>query len=448
MDNIVDSSLISKKENDEKSKTDEFDKPTIWFKFTKLASQTGSVNLGQGFPDWIPPNFVLDALQNRITDPKINHQYTRTMGNLKLVESIAKTYSPIFKRNIDPINEILVGNGAVALLYNMITALIEPGDEMIVIEGFYDCYLPQAVFSGGKVLGVPMIPPKKRDKSEYLNISSSKINIKDEWQIDFEKLEAAFSERTKILILNTPNNPTGKILSFSDMYKIKNILDKFPKVTIIMDEVYEHQIYDEYEELPRFATLDGMWDRTVSIMSAGKIFSITGIRIGWAIGPNNLIKKATAIFQYNSFCINDPIQLAIADALQVATQPYQGHANYYKWVRHHYMQQRNYLVEKLSRCEKFDLPFWLPEGGFFIISDISEKFSDKKYTFEGEELDQSNYSKDFNFLLSMAYERKVVAIPCSPFYTKQHSSMAENFVRIAFCKKTETLDLAIQNFSK
>jgi aspartate/methionine/tyrosine aminotransferase len=448
MDNLADSSQLGKKEIDVIRKTDNYDKPTIWFKFTKLAVQTGSVNMGQGFPDWMPPQFLLDALNNRISDPKVNHQYTRTMGNLKLVENLAKTYSPVFKRTLDPLNEILVGNGAVALLFNMITALIHPGDEMIVLEGFYDCYLPQAVFNGGKVIGIPLIPPKRREKSEYFNISSGERKIKDEWQVDFERLEAAFNEKTKILILNTPNNPTGKILSFSELERIKKILENYPKVTVIMDEVYEHQIFDEYEELPRFATLDGMWDRTVSIMSAGKIFSITGIRIGWAIGPKHLIQKATAIFQYNGFCIYDPVQLALADALEEANKPYMGQPTYYKWIRHHYMQQRNYFVEKLARCEKFDLPFWLPEGGFFIISDISEKTNDKKYNFEGEEKEENKYTKDFNFILNMANERKVVAIPCTPFYTKEHVSIAENFVRFAFCKKTETIDKAIENFSK
>jgi kynurenine--oxoglutarate transaminase/cysteine-S-conjugate beta-lyase/glutamine--phenylpyruvate transaminase len=430
-------------------KTDGYDKPTIWIKFTKLALGTGSVNLGQGFPDWQPPKFLIDSLNKHISSQTSNHQYTRTMGNLKLVESLAQSYSPVFKRELDPLSEILVGNGAVSLLYNVITSLIHQGDEMIVIEGFYDCYLPQALFSGGKVIGIPMIPPQVRQKSEYHNLTgNSDIKIKDKWEIDFDKLESSFSDKTKVLILNTPNNPTGKILTFDEMHKIKKMLDKFPNVTLIMDEVYEHMIYDEYETLPRFATLEGMWDRTVSIMSAGKIFSATGIRIGWAIGSKSIIQKAAAIYQYNSFCLYDPVQLAIADALQIAQNPFEGYENYYKWLRANYMEKRNYFVESLSKIENFDLPFWLPEGGYFIICDINKKENEPKHKFEGEEKEENKYSKDFNFILNMAHEKKVVGIPCTPFYIKEHVSKAENLIRLAFCKKKETMDKALENFSK
>jgi aspartate/methionine/tyrosine aminotransferase len=181
------SEIISTNQQVEKlvTKTSDYENATIWYKFSQLAITTGSVNLGQGFPDWHPPQFLIDSLVKHITNATGNHQYQRTMGAPKLVEAIAKNYSPRFKRELNPMTEILVGNGAVSLLYNIITAFINPGDEMIAIEGFYDCYLPQVLFSGGKVVGVPMIPPKIRDKSEYLNLSTSEnITIKDRWQLD------------------------------------------------------------------------------------------------------------------------------------------------------------------------------------------------------------------------------------------------------------------------
>lgn len=430
-------------------KTADYEKSTIWLKFSKLAMETQSVNLGQGFPDWKPPQFLLDSLVKNIQNPSSNHQYTRAAGALRLVEALAKTYSPRFKREIDPMKEILVSNGAVSLLYNIITAYIHPGDEMIAIEGFYDCYLPQAEFCGGKIIGVPLIPPKNRDRSEYLDLvekGNKDGRIKDNWQFDFEKLEQSFTDKTKILILNTPHNPTGKVISFEEMYKIKAILDKHPGVILIMDEVYEYMVYDEYEEMPRFATLDGMWDRTVSIMSAGKIFSATGLRIGWAIGNKDIIKKATAIFQYNSFCLYDPVMQAVADALEEANNPYEGYESYYKWLRGMYMEKRNYFVQSLAKNEKFDLPFWLPEGGYFVICDISKKPNEEKYQFEGE-IGVKN-SKDFNYILNMANEKKVVGIPCSPFYTRQNLNLGENFIRLAFCKIKETMDKALDNFSK
>jgi aspartate/methionine/tyrosine aminotransferase len=443
MENSTNSQQIHKK-----SKTADYEKPTIWYSFSRLAMTTSSVNLGQGFPDWTPPEFVLDAIQKQISNASSNHQYSRFLGSLKLCDSIARNYSDKFKRKIDPLSEILVANGAVSLLYNIITSHVEQGDEVIVIEPFYDCYLPQTELSGGKVIGIPMIPPKIREKSEYFNlINDGNANkIKDNWEIDFEKLEKAFSDKTKLLILNTPNNPTGKILSYEELKQIKNILDKYPKVVVVMDEVYEHMIYDEYEELPRMATLDGMWDRTVSILSAGKIYSCTGIRIGWCIGPKEIIRKTAAVYQFNSFCLYEPIQNAIADCLDISNQPYEGYDNYYKWLRAKYENNRHYLVESLAKNKNFDLNIWLPEGGYFVVADISTKNEESKYKLEGDENVDVNYSKDFNFVINTANEKKVVLIPCSPFYTRENATHGENFVRIAYCKKKDTLDKALANF--
>lgn len=430
-----------------KSKTADYEKPTIWHTFSRLAMTTNSVNLGQGFPDWSPPGFLLDSIQKHVSNPSSNNQYARFAGSLKLCESIARNYSQKFKRKIDPLTEVLVANGAVSLLYNIITAHVEQGDEVIVLEPFYDCYLAQTEFSGGKLIGVPMIPPKIREKSEYFNlINEGNANrIKDSWQIDFKKLEKAFSDKTKLIILNTPNNPTGKVFSYTELHDIKTILDKYPKVVVVMDEVYEHMIYDEYEELPRMATLDGMWDRTISIMSGGKIYSCTGIRVGWCIGPKEIVRKATAIYQYNSFCLYEPIQNSIADCLDISNQPYEGYDNYYKWLRAKYEYNRHYLVENLAKNNNIDFNVWLPEGGYFVVGDISNNNVESKYKLEGDENVEASYRKDFNYVLNTAKEKKVALIPCTPFYTRDNIKYGENFVRIAYCKKKETLDKALAN---
>jgi len=431
-----------------KSKTADYEKPTIWYTFSRLAMLTNSVNLGQGFPDWSPPEFVIEAINNQVSNPTSNQQYSRFAGSVKLCESIARNYSGIFQRNIDPLSEILVANGAVSLLYNIITAFVEQGDEVIAIEPFYDCYLPQTELSGGKLIGIPMIPPKNREKSEYFNLISkgNSEKIKDQWHVDFEKLKNSFSNNTKLLILNTPNNPTGKILSFDELKQIREILNDYPKVIVVMDEVYEHMIYDEYQTLPRMATLDGMWDRTISIMSAGKIFSCTGIRVGWCIGPKELVRKAAAVYQFNSFCLYEPVQNAIADSLDIATKPYNGYDNYYKWLRAKYEDNRHYIVENFAKSKNFDLNIWLPEGGYFVVGDISNKTVDARYKIEGDENVDVSYTKDFNFVLNTANEKNVVIIPCSPFYTKQNSSHGVNYVRIAYCKKKETIDKALAKF--
>lgn len=436
---ILNSSRISKIGN--------FDKPTIWYKATRLAVTTDSVNLGQGFPDWKPPGFFLESMKKHISNPDVSHQYSRTCGNLKLVEAISKTYSTVFKRKIDALKEIIVVNGAVSLLYNTITSLVEPEDEVILIEPFYDCYLPQAKFSGGKVIGIPMIPPKIRVRSEYESMKSEDYSkISDDWKIDMEKLKNSLSNKTRILILNTPNNPTGKILTYDELKEIAALLEQFPRVIVLMDEVYEYMIYDEFEELPRMATLPGMSDRCINIMSAGKIFSATGVRIGWGIGPKHLISQIAAIYQVNSFCIYDPIQLAIADCLEIASQPYEGFDNYYKWLRSNYTSQRNYLIENLSKNNKFDKNFYFPKGGYFLVVDISQlNVPSTKYRLEGDEEGEVKYDKDFNFMLNLAHEKKVVVIPCTVFYTDENKSFGENFVRLAFCKMKSTLDKALNN---
>jgi aspartate/methionine/tyrosine aminotransferase len=429
------------------SKIGNYDKMTIWYKATRLAVTTDSANLGQGFPDWKPPTFFLDAIKKFVSSTEVSHQYTRTFGNPKLVEAISNTYSPIFNRKIDPMKEVIVANGAVSILYNTLTALVEPDDEVILIEPFYDCYLPQTKFSGGKVIGVPMIPPKVRPKSEYENMKEEDYSkITEDWKIDMEKLKNAFTSKTKILVLNTPNNPTGKILTYDELKEIASILEKFPNVIVIMDEVYEFMVYDEHQDLPRMANLPGMWDRCLSIMSAGKIFSATGIRIGWALGPKHLISKVGAIYQFNSFCIYDPIQLAIAESLEVAKNPYEGYETYFKWLRGHYTAQRNYMISNLAKNKNFDVNFYFPKGGYFIVADISQQnVPTTKYRLEGDEEGDVNYHKDFNFLLNLAYEKKVVIIPCSVFYTDLNKAYGENFIRLAFCKQKSTLDRAFNN---
>ena len=424
-----------------------FEEATIWYKFSRLAAVTNSVNLGQGFPDWSPPEFVFESLKKHISDPKANHQYTRSFGNLKLSESIAAKYSKIFNRKINNLNEVLISNDAVNILYSVITSLVRQGDEVIVIEPFYDCYLPQAQFSGAKVIGVPMIQPEFIKKSEFETLSKDKI-INNEWKFDFERLEKSLSDKTRLLILNTPNNPTGKILSHEELTQISKILTKYPDVIIIMDEVYEHMVYDQHNYLPRMANVEGMWDRTISLMSAGKFLSATGIRIGWCIGPQKLLKIVNTVHQYNSFCLHDPTQLAISESLEIAQQPYKGFDNYYSWLRNHYLESRNYFLKNLAKIKNFDSDFYLPEGGYFVIADISAKNNTPKYRFEGEEEIENNYSKDFNYLLNLAYEKQIVGIPCSPFYTCENRALGERFIRLAFCKKKETMDKAFAYFKR
>jgi kynurenine--oxoglutarate transaminase/cysteine-S-conjugate beta-lyase/glutamine--phenylpyruvate transaminase len=434
------------------SKTTGYEDLTIWYKFSKLAVTTGSINMGQGFPDWEPPEFLVEALSKNINAGNANHQYSRTFGNIKLCETLANNYGPSFSRTIDPLSEVLITNGGTSVLYNTITALVETGDDVIFIEPFFESYYPEVKFTGGNAIGVPMIPPTIRKKSELKFQGDEKgmeefySKFKDIWTIDFDKLETSLSDKTRLLIINSPNNPTGKILTIEELTRIANILEKYPNIVILSDEVYEYMIYDDYKTLPRFGALPGMWERTITMMSTGKTFSATGVRMAWAFGPHKLIKKVNAIYQYNTFCMYDPVQQAIADCLEIAVKPYKGYENYYEWLRATYLKQRNYIVNCLANCDEFDLDFYIPEGGYFIVACLEgNDVKPTKHRLEGDEDMKGDYLKDYSYLVELAYNKNVVGIPCSPFYTEPYKSMGQNYVRFAFCKQNSTIDRFIEN---
>jgi len=420
-----------------------YTKPTIWCKFTELAEKTNSVNLGQGMPDWQPPKFFMDNMQKQFSNTAF-YQYTRNVGSIKLCEAVSRNYEKYFKRKIDPMTEVVIGAGGVNVLYIAMMALVKRGDEVVMIEPFYHDCCPQIQFCGGKVVGVPMIPPKSRPKSEFEKITK---DVKDVWTIDFESLEKAFTKKTKVLYLNTPNNPTGKILTYEELHKIAKILEKFPRVVVLVDEVYEYQIGD-CQELPRMSTVKGMWEKCISVMSAGKIFNATGIRIGWAIGPNSLIRQLNPVFQYSSYCIAEPMQNAVAESLDMANESCEGFESYYKWTANHYKSLRNHFLENMAKVKTFDINLLCPESGFFTLGDISKLKSESKYILPGDENEKNlSYPKDYKILLNICNQYKVVGMPCSPFYSKEHKNIGENFIRFAFSKQTSTLDKAIHNFS-
>lgn len=433
----------------------EFSDPNVWIKFARLAQITNSVNMGQGFPDWAPPKFLFDFFKKNLEATNANHQYSRSFGNLNLVNSISKDYSKYFKRNIDPMNEINVSSGATGALYNTITALTNPGDEIVFIEPFYECYMPQAKFSHAKVVGVPLIPPKPRKASEFKNITTQnlKVNMKDDWVFDFKLFESKINEKTKFIIINAPNNPTGKIYTMEELVEISNVIKKkAPNAIVISDEVYEHLFFDNHAFFPRMASIPGMWDRTISIYSAGKIFSHTGGRVGWVIGAAPIIKAINTCHQYNSFCLYEPLQNTIADCLDHMDKPYEGFPDYLSWYRNTYNTARNHIVSSIANkstifeTKEWKTEFFMPEGAYFLVGDISQADVKPKHFLEGEE--GREYSKDFQYAVNFAHEIKVNITPLSVFYTPENKHIGSKYIRFSFCKKLSTIDAAIDNFNK
>jgi len=233
---------------------------------------------------------------------------------------------------------------------------------------------------------------------------------------------------------------------------VVDIVKDYPNLYILSDEVYEHMIFDNFNSLPRFSRK--LFDKTISIMSGGKIFSATGIRIGWAIGPSKLIKQINSVHQYSSFCLFDPLQNTMADCLDSANNPYKGFSNYYEWLRTHYANRRNYFLNQIAKCKYFyNSNFFIPDGGYFVLADISkEKMENNNYGFDednitGDKNHKFEYTKDFQFLLNMAIDKKVVGIPLTPFYTNENKYLAENYIRLAFCKEIKTIDDAVERLS-
>ncbi|KAL4510636.1 hypothetical protein ABPG72_004790 [Tetrahymena utriculariae] len=401
--------------------------------FTPLANETKSINLGQGFPNWAPPSFFQDAISKYVQES--SHQYTRAYGHQKLINAIANFYSPLFNREINPLTNVLVSNGGIACLCNAFLGMVDPGDEVILIEPSFDCYRAQIMMSGGIVRSVPLEPKGKVSKNDLVRrgLDGLKYSQQDEWDIDWDLLERSFNENTKAILLNSPHNPTGKIFTYQELERFAEIIKKYDRVAVIWDGVYEAHAYDKYEplQIPRIANIPGMWERTISVSSAGKLFSATGVRIGWAIGPEHLIKCTAAFHQYNGFCIYVPLQEAIADTLEQSLK-----GDYFQEFNKKLKEGRTRLVKELI-SSPINFNIYIPEGGCSVLADISNIEVPQAYYTNPES--NRPYTKDWAFCLWLCKEKGVVALPCSAFYSKQYAHIGQNLVRIAFCKTEETL---------
>lgn len=237
-----------------------------------------------------------------------------------------------------------------------------------------------------------------------------------------------------MLIVNTPHNPSGKVFTESELARIAEILSKHPQIIVVEDNVYEGMTFDEYfdKPLPKLSFQKGMSNRTLSVYSAGKIFAATGVRSGWVIGPSYLIKSVRSVHQYNVFCSYNVIENTLANSLTEISSPA---STYMQEYATRLTSHRNILIKELLNC-KFDFDLWIPKGGYFIMCDISKvEVMEKYYTDE-----QGNRrTKDYAFAYQLAYENRVVCIPCSTFYGQENQHLGARYVRFAFCKDEELI---------
>lgn len=301
-----------------------------------------------------------------------------------------------------PINwetEVTIGVGSTETLFATMQSLIDEGDEAVLISPAFDIYSAQVQMAGGVCKYVP------------LRLVRDAATGKQVWKLDMAELRAAFTPRTKILLLNTPQNPTGKMMSRAELEDIAAILFDFPRVVAVADEVYEYMTYDEREHV-RLATLPGMWERTLTISSSGKTFSVTGWKIGWAVGPEHLIRGLILTNQWVQFSVSTPAQHAIAHCMEQAEKPYEGYATYYKWLQAQYERKRAMLMDGLRAA---GLEPVAPEGGFFIIADTSAVEVPAKYMAETTKA-APVMRRDWAFCRYLTMEYKVAAIPPSAFF--------------------------------
>lgn len=374
--------------------------PNAFSAMTVLAQAHGAVNLGQGFPDFAPPEFVLQAARDAFTGGW--HQYAPPSGWPRLQRAIAMTLEPTLGYLPDAQGEVTVTIGATQALHAALQTIVSAGDEVIILEPRFDSYSPQVRLCEGRPVPIALEVVDGR------------------WMLDFDKLKAAITARTRAIILNTPHNPTGKVFEQTELEQLAAIALEFD-LWVIADEVYDRLAFDAPHV--SLASLPGMRERTVTIGSAGKIFSVTGWRIGWTVAPPLFSAALRAGHQWVPFCATVPVQEAVAVALEAAQ------ANgYYADLNAQFKSARDYLKPVLERVGFAPLQ---PQGGYFIIAGCDALTNDV-----------------LEFSRFLVTEIGVAAMPVPLFHDDEMRHLALPALRFAFCKRVETLHAAAERLER
>ncbi len=359
---------------------------SVFTRISRLAVEHQAVNLGQGFPNFDGPEFVKEAGRRAIAQGF--GQYARMSGLPEVNRAIAQRFRQDQGLELDPDAEITVTSGCTEAIAATMLGLVEPGDEVVLVEPFYDSYPATLAMAGGTLRTVRLRAP--------------------DFRLPVEALRAAVNDRTRLILLNTPHNPTGRVFDQTELQAVADIAQR-SGCLVVSDEVYEHLWYARPHR--SIATLPGMRERTIVLSSLGKSFSLTGWKVGWAIAPPHLTAGIRAAHQFLTFCTATPLQRATVDALEAPE-------SYFTDLRRDYLARREALLEVL-RDAGFD-PF-VPEGSYFVLADHT----------------RFGHASDEAFCEHLIREVGVAAIPCSAFHADGQGG--RELVRFAFCKTLDTI---------
>jgi methionine aminotransferase len=367
---------------------------TIFSQMTQLANENEAINLSQGFPDFMPDPELLDLVNNFIQ--KGFNQYAPLGGMMPLKEEIARKIENSHRAAYHPDSEITVTAGGTQAIFTAIAAFVKKDDEVIIFEPAYDCYEPTVELFGGIVKRFEMKAP--------------------DYEIDWNTVKGLVSDKTKMIILNNPNNPSGKILKENDLQELIKLV-KDTSILILSDEVYENIVFDGKQHLSicRYPELK---ERSLLVASFGKLFHVTGWKTGYCAAPKNLTDEFRKVHQFNVFCVNTPIQLALAE--------YMKNDEHYSQLNGFFQEKRDFLRKGLAGTS-FGL---LDCEGTYFQALTYDKISDKN---------------DFDFASELTIRHKVASVPFSSFYKNKRN---DHVIRLCFAKKQETLEKAIENLSR
>jgi N-succinyldiaminopimelate aminotransferase len=369
---------------------------TIFAEMSALAVRHGAINLGQGFPDVDGPPELLEAAVAAIRGGR--NQYPPGAGVPELLAAIAAHQRRFYGLEVDPEREVLVTVGATEAIASVVLGLCSPGDEVVTFEPYYDSYAATIALAGA--------------------VRRTSVLRFPDFAVDEESLRAAFSSRTRMVLLNSPHNPTGKVFSRAELELIC-ALAREHDAWVVTDEVYEHLVFDGLAHVP-VATLPGMWERTLTISSAGKTFSATGWKVGWVVGPAEAVAAARAVKQFLTYVASGPFQPAVATGLELGDEVYAALATSLQ-------AKRDLLCEGLVRA---GLPISRPAGTYFVVADAAPLGA----------------RDALEFCRALPELAGVVGVPVSVFHDDQEA--ARTLVRFAFCKRDEVLLSAVDRLAR